>query len=274
VTPSTHHDPSTAPIGGSPLVPVRSRRSVEPAAIVLVIAIAVVATALWKPWGAGPASDALAEARVPAPPTTTATGGTAGSSAAVAVARDRAFRATGTFAPPFAGLDLTFMGVADTHRAWGVAAAYVPHERIASNIAHGLSTVTPVVDWVSETPPGIGTRPVLNHLDTSAVAIGVTWPDGEAPGSVRLIALDARLTIRLDYPLPQLAHLAVSGSRHGAALDPTADPPQSGTFFLPPSGVPTNLSGWQTRGWAPGSYAFEVTGADRRIRVLPFEIVP
>jgi hypothetical protein len=256
-------------------VPVQPRRTVEPAAIVLVIAIAVVATALWKPWGSGPASDASARGGGPSPPATSVARVTAAaSSGAVASARDRASGTAGADAPPFAGLDLSFMGVADTHRAWGVAAAYVPHDRIATNIADGLSTVTPVVDWVSETPAGIGTRPVLNHLATTTVAIGVTWPVAETPGSVRLIALDARLTIALDYPLPQLAQFAASGSRNRPRLDPTADPPRSGTFFLPPSGVPRSISDWQTRGWAPGSYAFAVTGADGHIRVLPFEIVP
>jgi hypothetical protein len=73
--------------------------------------------------------------------------------------------------------------------------------------------------------------------------------------------------------MPQLAHLAASGPRNGPAPAQTADPPRSGTFFLPPSGVPRSISDWQTRGWAPGSYAFAVTGADGHIRVLPFEIV-
>ncbi len=144
---------STPSYDGAPMVPIRARGRIEPAAVVILAAVVIMAAGLWKPWGA---------AAAPLP--TSALGASA---AAGIGAAGRPFPAVSGLlteapslrtapAPSLDGLGLSFMGVTDLHRAWGVAAAYVPRGVIRDAARRGQADVTPVVDSVSG---GSRTRP-------------------------------------------------------------------------------------------------------------------
>jgi hypothetical protein len=249
----------------TPIVPVRAPRRVEPAVLVLVVAALVIVAAVWKPWGGVAPSTAVAVSSQPS-----ATGEPEAAVPGPIVVIDRA---PSDRTPPFAGLDLSYLGVSAENRAWGVAAAFVSRSDISTAIASGVTAVAPISDWVSQTLPPRKTATLLNRPTSVAIAVAVTWPAEVEP---RTVALEGARgdPIGLAYPVPALAHLAVSGARNGPALEPGPWLLRSGTFFLPPTGPAAGLSAWPGAGWDPGSYVFVVTAANGDLIRLPFEIVP
>ncbi len=187
--------------------------------------------------------------------------------------------------PLVAGLDLSWMGIADPHRAWGMAAALIPRNLVVDAIAHHEAAITPVVDWSILLPPRQPSPPVLNERNSVVVALAVTWPSGVQPTAVQLHYLGTRgsvdggtghgrpaESIDLLAPLPPLVGPLGAQLDHG---DREPDRPWellSGTFFLPPSELPSKPAGWLRAGWAVGPYAFVVTRSDGSITTLPFAI--
>jgi hypothetical protein len=240
--------------------------------VAVIAAVAIVAAVL-KPWG-----DTEADARagvassngvtVSDQPGSTVEPADVHAAPIVVIDRSLADRT-----PPFVGLDLSFTGVSAENRAWGVAAAFVLRSTISAALASGRAAVTPIFAWSSETRPPRKTATLLNRARSVAIAVAVTWPPTVEPRSVALEGSTGK-RIGLAYPVPALAHLAVSGARNGPALESRPWLLRSGTYFLPPTGPAAGLSEWPEAGWDPGAYVFVVTDANGDVIRLPFEIVP
>lgn len=200
--------------------------------------------------------------------------------------------------PVLAGLDFTSTGLADAHRAWGVATAYVPRSAIVSAVRLGLATVDPSVDWL---PGSAGTRsaPATSHgasgtgrgasgLDAPAsvaVAVAATWPSTVRPVSVDLIDLGAApsisggsgrgrpaATVPLVNPLAAIVRMTPAGLDGVIALARVPWQLQPGTFFLPAADLPVAPAGWLTSAWRAGAYEFRVTLRTGHVIRLPFAI--
>lgn len=245
----------------------------EPALVALLAVVVLVGAAIWKPWANGP--DTLARP-VPAevvvqPRTTPRAAAPITDAAIVTVAGDQ----------PIAGLDISIMGLADTHRAWGVAAAYVPVTQIAVATRRRLSSIRPVVDWQAVGPGSrieLGNRVELPGTGQaiSTVALAVTWPSGRSPHEIRLFyrspgvqngpELSTRLRTRemsLVRPLPGIAMFSWQADGEAVDSSEAAWTHASGVFYLPPSDpLPTRPRHWLTSGWPAGAYEFRVTDAD------------
>jgi hypothetical protein len=245
----------------------------EPALVALLAVVVLVGAAIWKPWASG--SDAPARtvpAEVVVQPRTTPR-------AAAPTAHQVIVTVTGD--QPIAGLDISRMGLADAHLAWGVAAAYVPVTQIAVASRRRLSSVRPVVDWQVVEP---GTRAVPGNrveLPTTGqavatVALAVTWPSGRSPHEIRLFyrspgvqngpELSTRLRTRemsLVRPLPGIAMFSWQADGNAVDTSDAAWTDASGVFYLPPSDpLPTRPRHWLGSGWPAGAYEFRVTDAD------------
>jgi hypothetical protein len=251
----------------------------EPALVALLAVVVLVGAAIWKPW----ANESDAQARpVPAkvvvqPRTTPRAPAPTAQAAVVTVTGDQ----------PIAGLDISRMDLADAHRAWGVAAAYVPVTQIAVATRRRLSSVRPAVDWHAVEPgnrvesgntvePGNPVELPATGQAVTIVALAVTWPSGRSPHEIRLFyrspgvqigpELSTRLGTRemsLVRPLPGIAMF--SWQADGEAVDTSrgARTDASGVFYLPPSDpLPTRPRHWLTSGWPAGAYEFRVTDAD------------
>ena len=200
--------------------------------------------------------------------------------------------------PEIGGLDFTSAGLADSHRAWGVATAYVARSEIVSAVRSGLATVDPAVGWLAlpagtrqvtaATDGARGARPAagaLNAPASVAVALAVTWPSTVHPVSVVLIDLGAAPsisggsgrgrpagTVPLVNPLAAIIRMTPAGLDGVIALARMPWQLQSGTFFLPAADVPAEPAGWLTTAWRAGAYEFRVTLRTGRVTRLPFEI--
>jgi hypothetical protein len=250
-------------------MPVRKRAGIEPGLIVAGVAMAVIVAAVWKPWGGAQPDDRVA-AQSAATEAASQPAALAGVSPALIAAIDPA---PSDRTPPFAGLDLSYLGVSAENRAWGVAAAFVSRGDISTAIASGVTAVSPISDWVSQTLPPRATATLLNRPTSVAISVAVTWPTAVEPRTVTLEGPRGE-AIGLAYPIPALAHLAISGARNGPALEPGPWLLRSGTFFLPPTGPAAGLRDWPNAGWDPGAYVFIVTDRNGDVIRLPFEIVP
>lgn len=215
----------------------------------VIVGLAFVTAALWKPWPAGTAG--------PRPPSPVVAAPWAAAPGPVLV---------GPATP--SGLDLSFIGPLDTHRAWGVAAAYVPRRVLRDALVAGRSTVVPVADW---TLAGAADPVTLNHPDSIAVAVAVTWPSSVRPSSVALLGVGGPRP--LGDPLPALATRAGPAPAVRDAVDQVAWSAVSGAFFLPPT-APSGLAGWLGGGWPSGTYTFLVEMAGGGRILLPFRIAP
>jgi hypothetical protein len=251
----------------------------EPALVALLAVVVLAGAAIWKPWASG--SDAPARplpAQIVVQPRITPRAATPIADAAIV---------TVTGDQPIAGLDILRMGLADAHRGWGVAAAYVPVTQIAVATRRRLSSVRPVVDWQSVEP---GNRAEPNDLAkpnnrvelpaagqaVATVALAVTWPSGRSPHEIRLFyrspgvqngpELSTRLRTRemsLVRPLPGIAMFAWQAYGNAVDTGDAAWTEASGVFYLPPSDpLPTRPRHWLVSGWPAGAYEFRVTDAD------------
>jgi hypothetical protein len=246
----------------------------EPALVALLAVVVLVGAAIWKPWANRP--DALARSVVPAEaivqPRTTPRAATPIADAAIVIV---------TGDQPIAGLDISRMGLADAHRGWGVAAAYVPVTQVAVATRRRLSSVRPVVDWQA-IEPGNGAAPgnrvtlPATGQAVATVALAVTWPSGRPPREIRLFyrspgvqngpELSTRLSTRemsLVRPFPGIAMFAWQADGNAVDTSGGARTDASGVFYLPPSDpLPTRPRHWLTSGWPAGAYEFRVTDAD------------
>jgi hypothetical protein len=176
---------------------------------------------------------------------------------------------------PIAGLDISRMGLADAHRAWGVAAAYVPVTQIAVATRRRLSSVRPVVLWQAVEPGRRVELPATGQA-VATVALAATWPSARSPREIRLFyrspgvqngpELSTRLRTRemsLVRPLPGIAMFAWQADGEAVDASDAAWTHASGVFYLPPSDpFPTRPRHWLTSGWPAGAYEFRVTDAD------------
>lgn len=253
----------------------------EPALVAMLAVVVLVGAAIWKPWASGPDAPArpvpLPAAVVVQPRTTPRAAPPTADAAIVTVTGDQ----------PIAGLDISSMGLADGHRAWGVAAAYVPVTQVAVATRRRLSSVRPVVDWRAVEPgnraePDNRTEP-NNRVELPAtgqavatVALGVTWPSAMSPRAIRLFylspgvqngpELSTRLRTRemsLVRPLPGIAMFEWQADGNAVETSDAAWTDASGVFYLPPSDpLPTRPRHWLISGWPAGAYEFRVTDAD------------
>jgi len=252
----------------------------EPALVALLAIVVLVGAAIWKPWASG--SDALARP-VPAevlvqPRTTPRAAAPTADVAIVTVTGDQ----------PIAGLDISRMGLADGHRAWGVASAYVPVTQVAVATRRRLSSVRPLVDWRAVEPgdpvePGDRVELPATGQAISTVALAVTWPSAMSPHEIRLFyrspgvqngpESSTRLRTRemsLVRPLPGIAMFAWQADGDAVDTSQAAWTDASGVFYLPPSEpLPTRPRHWLVSGWLAGAYEFRVTDADG-ISVIAF----
>ena len=245
----------------------------EPALVGLLAVVVLVGAAVWKPWAYGPDAQARpVPAEVVVQPRTTPRAATPIADAAIVIV---------TGDQPIAGLDISRMGLADAHRAWGVAAAYVPVTQIAVATRRRLSSVRPVVDWQAvesgnQAEPGNRVELPGTGQAIATVALAVTWPSGRSPHEIRLFyrspgvqngpELSTRLTTRemsLVRPLPGIAMFAWQADGYAVDNSDAAWTDASGVFYLPPSDpLPTRPRHWLTSGWPAGAYEFRVTDAD------------
>ena len=251
----------------------------KPAFVALMVVVVLVGAAIWKPWANGPDAPArTVPAEVVVQPRTTPR-------AAAPTAHQVIVTVTGD--QPIAGLDISRMGLADAHRGWGVAAAYVPVTQIAVATRRRLSSVRPIVDWRA-VEPGNRAKPGNraesgNRVEIPAtgqavatVALAVTWPSGRSPHEIRLFyrspgvqngpELSTRLRTRemsLVRPLPGIAMFAWQGDGNAVDTSDAAWKDASGVFYLPPSDpLPTRPRHWLTSGWPAGAYEFRVMDAE------------
>ncbi len=251
----------------------------EPLLVALLAVVVLVGAAIWKPWANGPDAPARpVPAEVVVQPRTTPRAAAPTADAAIV---------TVTGDQPIAGLDISRMGLADAHRAWGVAAAYVPVTQIAVATRRRLSSVRPVVDWHAVEPgnraePGDRAHPG-KRLDLPAtgqavatVALAVTWPSAKSPREIRLFyrspgvqngpELSTRLRTRemsLVRPLPGIAMFSWQADGEAVDTSEVAWTHASGVFYLPPSDpLPTRPRHWLVSGWPAGAYEFRVTDGE------------
>jgi hypothetical protein len=245
----------------------------EPALVALLVVVVLVGAAIWKPWASG--SDAPARplpAQVVVQPLITPRAATPIADAAIV---------TVTGDQPITGLDISRMGLADAHRGWGVAAAYVPVTQIAVATRRRLSSVRPIVEWQAVEPgnpvdPGNRVELPATGQAVATVALAVTWPSGRSPHEIRLFyrspgvqngpELSTRLRTRemsLVRPLPGIAMFAWQGDGNAVDTSDAAWTDASGVFYLPPSDpLPTRPRHWLTSGWPAGAYEFRVMDAE------------
>jgi hypothetical protein len=253
------------------LVPVARRTRIGRLALAVAIAGLSLAAAIWKPW-AGPGV-----VERPAVPAVNAGGAVAPLGATVPT------RPTRIAGPVMAGLDLSVMGTADPHTAWGVAVAYVSRTQFANALVRGGPTVTPVVSWELIPPDRTTPGPTLDHQSVTSVAIAATWPADVQPVAIRLVSYaSARADSRPGRPTGPTVRPSTSvaielGKPIAETLDvvpgPSTDPgPRAGGFYLPGLISPTAMAGWPGHGWPAAAYAFEVELDDGRWITLPFMI--
>jgi hypothetical protein len=245
----------------------------EPVLVAVLAVTVLVGAAIWKPWSNGP--DAVARqvpAEVVVQPRITPRAATPIADGVIVTVRGD---------QPIAGLDISRMGLADAHRAWGVAAAYVPVTQIAVATRRRLSSVRPVVDWHAVEPgnpvaPGNRVELPATGQAISTVALAVTWPSTKSPRDIRLFyrspgvqnepELSTRLRTRemsLVRPLPGIAMFSWQADGEAVDTSDAAWTHASGVFYLPPSDpLPTRPRHWLTSGWPAGAYEFRVTDAD------------
>jgi hypothetical protein len=259
--------------GGLELVRVASRRRVAPGIVVAVLAVAVMAVGLWKPWVASGGTGASA-----LPGTTLAPSSASPSAVAESpVSTDPEAARPATF-----GLDLSWMGTGVDWRAWGIATAYVPLAQIAAAVGVDRPWVTPVIDWRASLPDRARPGPLIAHDPSTTVALAVTWPVDLAPRSVELDYY-GRTSGSLANPPPRASTVMPLESALASLVAPI--PPEwrapgvytapawdrsSGTFFLPPGPVATTPAAWRTAGWPPGAYAFRIVDPDGPVIRLAF----
>ncbi len=263
------------PLVARPVRPAGSSRRETPARLVAAALALAVGVVVWKPWS-GPARPADAS---PVP-----------SAQAVAVtpptpsgkpAPDR----SGIILPsPLVGLDLSGMGVIDSHTTWGVSVAYVPRQQLLA-AATGNAVVVPTVAWVPAVTAIRAQDLKLNHADSVVIAVAVTWPAASRPIGIQLMDRGTVASMQggsgkgrspgvvaLSTPLPRVFEQAYPGAEWANEAGSIDWQLVSGTFFLAPQDLPPDVSGWLSSGWSPGSYAFLVTGPDGSIDTFPFRI--
>jgi hypothetical protein len=236
---------------------------VEPALVALVAIVALVGAATWKPWADPDDATTTPIGPVPAQAAAQSLVTTTPAPTAEAVVLGP------TGVQPIAALNLSTMGVADSHEGWGVSVAYLPITNIAVATRKRLPSVTPMVEWTAVEPD----RPVELPAAVPAiatVAVAVTWPSSPPPRNVRLFYLGRApeasegREVDLLRPLPRIVTLARRGGReHFHPSERVAWPYLSGVFYLPPSGsLPARPRDWLSSGWPAGEYEFRVTRAD------------
>jgi hypothetical protein len=245
---------------------VPARRS-EPAVVALLAIVALIGAALWKPWANAPDAQ-------PRPAPADLLVGPAVAPPGAAHSPDSAL-VTVAGVQPILALDTSIMGLADGHRGWGVAAAYVPVTQIAVATRRRLSSIRPVVDWQAVEPGRRLDIPATAQA-VATVGLAITWPSGTSPRDIRLFYRTAavkagpELSVRprtreipLFRPLPGVAMFTwqpasgvVDPSRFSWSRSP-------GIFYLPPSeSLPTRPRDWLRSGWPAGEYQFRVECAD------------
>jgi hypothetical protein len=252
------------------LARVDSTQRAQPAIVALLAIVALIGTAVWKPWASvsearpGPTAVAAQPAITPEPAQTPY--------GAIVVEG----------VEPIVALDTSIMGFADGHRSWGVAAAYVPVSQVAVAARKRLPSVTPVVDWKAAEPVhpvGIPATPQA----VAIVALAVTWPSDILPRDIRLFyrtvavqvgpELSTRVRTRempLLRPLPGIAMFAWQAGSD--VVDPShlSWSRAPGVFYLPPSALPVRPRDWLTAGWPAGEYEFRVENADGELSRVRF----
>ncbi len=235
----------------------------KPALLALLAIVALIGTAVWKPWPSTPGWADLPAAAEPA-----VTAPVAGETADPAVVMVGGIQ-------PILGLDTSVMGLADGHRAWGVAAAYVPVWQIAVAARRRLPSVAPVVDWKAAEPLHRVEIPATAQA-VATVALAVTWPSDALPRDIRLfyrtaaVQVGAELSVRprtrempLLRPFPGVAMFAWQAGSD--VVDPShlSWSRAPGVFYLPPSEPPpVRPRDWLTLGWPAGEYEFRVENVD------------
>jgi hypothetical protein len=261
------------------IAPVTARRRIGPFSVV-VVALAVIGAAMWKPWAAsdaprvavGPASSPMVlESITPSFGQSSPNGRPPGTDAPAAADRRASF-----------GLDLASIGGRVERASWGVAAAYVPVAEIIRAEAIGRPWVTPVVNWQSLAPDNYVRGPTLDRDETATVALAVTWPAESGPRSIELeyIGPAARGVARATSDLPRMVPLSASLPRLMSTVPsewlaiegpgPLVWERQSGTLFLPSEETASTPADWLTGGWPPGEYAFRLELDDGSLARLPF----
>jgi hypothetical protein len=245
----------------------------KPAFVALLVIVALIGVAAWKPWAS--ASEARpAPAEVAAQPAVTP---------APAETPYGAIVVQGV--KPIVALDTSIMGFTDGHGAWGVAAAYVPVSLIAVAARKRLPSVTPVVDWKAAEPTHRIEIPATAQA-VATVALAVTWPSGTSTRDIRLFYRTAAVQvgpelstrprtreIPLLRPFPGIAMFAWDGG--SGAVDPSrlSWSRAPGVFYLPPSQqLPTRPRDWLTSGWPAGEYEFRVQNVDSRTSTVRFTL--
>jgi hypothetical protein len=239
----------------------------KPALVVLLAIVALIGAATWKPWAIAPdmqARPTLAEVAVqPSPASVVTLGGV----------------------QPILALDASIMGFTDGHRAWGVAAAYVPVTEIAVAARRRLPSVTPVVDWKAAEPAHRIEIPATAQA-VATVALAVTWPSDTLPRDIRLfyrtpaVQVGPELSVRprtreipLVRPFPGIAMFEWQAGSD--VVDPShlSWSRASGVFYLPPSEpLPLRPRDWLTSGWPAGEYEFRVQNVDARTSAVRFSL--
>jgi hypothetical protein len=249
----------------------------KPALVALLVIVALIGMATWKPWASGPRVRARpAPAEVAVQPAITPPG--------PARTPDEAVVTLGGVQPILA-LDTSIMGFVDGHRAWGVAAAYVPVSQIAVAARRRLPSVTPVVDWKAAEPAHRPDIPATTQA-VATVALAVTWPSGTLPSDIRLfyrtpaVQVGPELSVRprtreipLVRPFPGIAMFEWQAGSD--VVDPShlSWSRASGVFYLPPSEpLPLRPREWLTSGWLAGEYEFRVQNVDGRTSTVRFSL--
>ncbi len=267
------------------------RGRVDPAvAIVVVVAALGVAIASWKPWAA---SSSSAQPVAPAPVSSTREPAVAPRTEAPALrtatpaprssARTPAVPVSGTVT--VAGLIWDATGERDRHQAWGVSMAYLPLGRIDDALVLHHSGVPPSLRWSPATPDAPPGKP-LGAQGAPVVGLALTWPADVRPTKVSLrfvgssdgarwpsLARPVGRPVALTASLSLILRMAFPGARE--YLDSTAWVPWElvpGTYFLPPDAHAGDIVDWLSAGWRPGRYEYDVTLADGRAVVVPFEL--
>jgi hypothetical protein len=247
--------------------------SAKPALVALLVIVVLIGMAAWKPWASAPERrPALAD--VAAQPLVTP------------VAAETPYGAIVVQGvQPIVALDTSIMGFIDGHRAWGVAAAYVPVSQIAVAARKHLPSVTPVVDWKA-TAAAHRTEIPATAQAVATVALAVTWPSDTLPTDIRLfyrtpaVQVGPELSVRprtreipLVRPFPGIAMFDWQAGSD--VVDPShlSWSRASGVFYLPASEpLPVRPRDWLGSGWLAGDYEFRVQNVDGRLSTVPFSL--
>ena len=239
----------------------------------VVVVVALLAAAVWKPWEPAPAVAGARSADTPP--------GAAGSpqpAASSGPAETPAPTALPTL-PTFAGLDLAIIGRFDPHAAWGVSLVYVSRTQFDDAMRRGSRTVTPGVNWKSIEPGTLLPGPTLDRPDVTSVAFAATWPAGTRPLTIWVVSYgpprpdpstrpspSPEVGRRVTLQRPLAAWLRVdAGLSAGSGLT-------SGAYFMPSPAPPGTAAEWPGHGWPAEMYAFEIELEGGALVTLPFRI--